>query len=347
MYSCVASERIEIVDCMANTFQLDIRRDVLQGLASSRKSIPSKYFYDTHGSRLFETICSLPEYYQTRTELSILKRFAEHIVRDLREADIVELGSGSNLKIRTLLDACFKSRQADICYVPVDVSQSAMMESSVKLLNFYPDLKIVGIVGDFTKHMEKIPAGRRKLFVFFGSTIGNFRDNERGDLLKQVARIMGPGDRFLLGIDMIKPAKILERAYNDSGGVTAKFNKNILEVINRELEADFDLSHFDHLAFYNGEREQVEMHLAANRKLCARIEGLDLWISMEEGETIHTEICGKFSRESSIAMAEDAGLRADRWYSDPQNWFSLVELTRTDKSQSYSGKKLRRDRRQE
>jgi len=330
MHSTLASERIEIMDYMKDTFHSDIRRDVLTGLTSPQKSVPSKYFYDAYGSQLFETICSLPEYYQTRTELSILKSSAAHIVRNIREADIVELGSGSNLKIRTLLDACFRSRQADIRYVPVDLSESQLMESSVELLNFYPELKIVGIVADFTKHIEKIPTGRERLFVFFGSTIGNFGDEASIDLLKRVAGIMGRGNRFLLGIDMIKPAEIIERAYNDSMGVTAVFNKNILNVVNRELNADFDASHFDHVAFYNADKEQVEMYLRASRSISVEINGLGMQVSMKKDETIHTEICRKFSRESAEAMAEEAGLRIDRWYSDPQGWFSLVELSRMD-----------------
>jgi len=177
--------------------------------------------------------------------------------------------------------------------------------------------------------MERIPSGRERLFVFFGSTIGNFGVDERVNLLRQVAGMMGPCDRFLLGIDMIKQVGMLERAYNDSRGVTAKFNKNILEVVNRELDANFDLSDFDHLAFYNAGRERVEMHLQANRKLSVQVNGLGMGISMEEGETIHTEICGKFNRESAIAMTEEAGLRIEGWYSDPQGWFSLAELTKS------------------
>lgn len=326
MHSALASKRIEIMNYMRDTFHSDIRRDVLQGLTSCQKSIPSKYFYDAYGSQLFETICGLPEYYQTRTELSILKSSATHIMRDLREADIIELGSGSNLKIRTLLDACIGSCKADICYLPVDVSESALVESSIELSDFYPDLKIVGIVADFTKHIEKIPPGRERLFAFFGSTIGNFPDEERIDLLTRVAGMMGPGDRFLLGIDMIKRVEVLERAYNDSGGVTAEFNKNILNVLNRQLNADFDLSHFDHVAFYNADKERVEMHLRANRSVSREINELGIQVSMKKDETIHTEICGKFSKESTEAMAEEAGLRIDRWYSDPQDWFSLVQL---------------------
>jgi len=280
MHSALVSERIEIRNYMKDTFHSDIETDVLRGLTSAQKAVPSKYFYDAYGSRLFEEICGLQEYYQTRAELSILKNFATHIVRNLREADIVELGSGSNLKIRTLLDACLRSCRADICYMPVDVSESALLESSVELLDSYPSLRIVGIVADFTKHLEKIRLERERLFVFFGSTIGNFGDETRVDLLKRVAGMMGPGDRFLLGIDMIKPAGILERAYSDSKGLTAEFNKNILNVVNRELNGDFDLSHFDHVAFYNPDKDRIEMHLRANRGLSVEINGLRMRVSM-------------------------------------------------------------------
>jgi L-histidine Nalpha-methyltransferase len=335
MHSSIAAGRIAIMNYRRDTFQSDIRRDVFRGLASGQKSIPSKYFYDAYGSHLFETICSLPEYYQTRTELSILKSSAAHIVRNLRETDIVELGSGSNLKIRTLLDACFKSPQADIRYVPVDLSESALTKSSVELLDSYPDLKILGIVADFTKHIEKIPSGRERLFVFFGSTIGNFSGEARIGLLKSVAKMMEPGDRFLLGIDMIKHVEALELAYNDRMGITAEFNKNILNVLNRELNADFALSNFEHVASYNACKEQVEMHLRANRSISVKINGLGIQVSMDPGETIHTEICGKFSRESAEVMTEAAGLRIDRWYSDPKGWFSLVELTRMDQDNEH------------
>ncbi len=330
MHSAPASERIWITNHMRDTFHRDIRRDVLRGLTSVQKSVPSKYFYDPYGSQLFDAICGLPEYYQTRTELSILRNSAAHIVRNLREADIVELGSGSNVKIRTLLDACLGTYRTDICYVPVDVSESALVKSSVELIDSYPDLKIAGIVADFTEHIGQIPAGRQRLFLFFGSTIGNFAGEARIGLLKSVAGMMGPGDRFLLGIDMIKPAEALEMAYNDSRGVTAQFNKNILNVLNRELKADFAPSHFDHVAFYNAGKEQVEMHLRANRSISVEIDGLGMRVSMEKGETIHTEICGKFSRESAGAMAAEAGLRINRWFTDPRSWFSLVELTRMD-----------------
>ncbi|NTU43429.1 MAG: L-histidine N(alpha)-methyltransferase [Nitrospirales bacterium] len=326
MNNALATGRIEIMNYMKDSFHFDLKSDVLLGLTSEQKSLPSKYFYDARGSELFDSICRLPEYYQTRTELSILRSSAGRIVEDMQGGDIVELGSGANLKIRALLDASFRDCRADICYVPVDVSESALLESSAELLEIYPGLKIRGIVADFMKHMEKIPEGRKRLFLFFGSTIGNFSDEERRYLLESVAGRMEPEDRFLLGIDMIKPADLLERAYNDRQGITAEFNRNILRVLNRELGADFETSHFDHLAFYNDKKEQVEMHLRANRDISAEIRGLGLRIDMDKGETIHTEICRKFSMASAGAMAEEAGLRIGRSFSDPQGWFSLLEL---------------------
>ncbi len=322
----LSAERIEILNYIHDGFRHEIRRDVLKGLTPEQKCIPSKYFYDAYGSRLFREICRLPEYYQTRTELSILENSANLIMKNFRKGDIIELGSGENLKIRTLLNAAFTSPAADICYMPVDVSESTLIESSRELIGIYSDLRVVGIVADFTKHLENIPLERKKLFVFLGSTIGNFSNGERQVFLKAFSCLMGPHDRFLLGIDMIKPAEILELAYNDLGGVTAEFNKNILSVVNRELKADFDKSHFDHLAFYNGAEEQVEMHLRANRDVSVEIEDLDLSISLRKGETVHTEICRKFSRRSTENMAEEAGLKISRWFTDPRGWFSLVEL---------------------
>jgi L-histidine N-alpha-methyltransferase len=326
MNTTLAADRIEVRNFLLDTFYEEIRKDVFEGLTSCRKSIPSKYFYDARGSRLFREICRLPEYYQTRTELSILKKYSDVIIEKFRDGYIVELGSGENLKIRTLLDAAFESSTANICYVPVDVSEPTLIESSMELIAEYPDLRVSGIVADFTRHMKHIPCDRKKLFLFFGSTIGNFSDEERKEFLKNVAQHMGPDDRFLLGIDMIKPAGILERAYNDSRGVTDEFNKNILDVLNRELNADFDKSYFDHLAFYNSGREQIEMHLRASSGLSVEIGDLDLFVRMKKDETIQTEICKKFSRRSTEQMAEEAGLKIRRWFTERDNWFSLAEF---------------------
>ena len=322
----LSAERIEILDYMRDTFRDEIKRDVFKGLTSERKCVPSKYFYDAYGSHLFREICRLPEYYQTRTELSILENSADLIMENFRKGDIIELGSGENLKIRTLLDAAFTSPSADICYMPVDVSEPILVESSRELIGTYADLRVIGIVADFTKHLENIPLKRRKLFIFLGSTIGNFSNRERQVFLRDISGLMGPDDRLLLGIDMIKPAEILELAYNDLRGVTAEFNKNILSVVNRELNADFDKSHFDHLAFYNISEERVEMHLRANRNVSVEIKDLDLFISLRKDETVRTEICRKFSRRSAEKMAEEARLKINRWFTDPGGWFSLIEL---------------------
>jgi L-histidine N-alpha-methyltransferase len=326
MDTTLTEGRIEIINCMRDTFHGDISSDVFNGLTSPKKSIPSKYFYDERGSRLFEQICLLPEYYQTRTELSILRANATDIMRKFGKGCLIELGSGANWKVRTLLDAAAHSGASDICYLPVDVSESALYKAAHDLKQRYPGLKVTGMIADFTKHIGRIPEDRNKLFLFFGSTIGNFDEEERSGLLRSIAGQMEPDDRFLVGIDMIKDALMLERAYNDSLGVTAEFNRNVLNVINRELAADFDTWDFDHLAFFDAGKERVEMHLRANRKSSAFLGTLGLRADMEEGETIHTEICKKFSRESAEKMAYEAGLKIDKWFSDPRGWFSLIEL---------------------
>jgi L-histidine N-alpha-methyltransferase len=319
MNTILAEDGIEIIDCMRDTFQRDISSDIL--------SVPSKYFYDEKGSRLFEHICRLPEYYQTRTELSILRDNAPDIMRGFGKGCLIELGSGSNWKVSALLDAVMPCRTSDICYLPIDVSESALNSASRDLMQRYPCLKVTGMIADFTRHIGSIPGDRRKLFLFFGSTIGNFDEKERIGLLKNVAMLMEPGDRFLVGIDMVKDVRILERAYNDSRGITAEFNKNILKVINRELNADFDICDFDHFAFFDEEKEHVEMHLRANTDTSVSIRALGLNVDMGKGETIHTEICKKFSRSGAEAMTQAAGLKIDRWFSDHEEWFSLIEMS--------------------
>lgn len=324
------TDRIEITKLTGETVEDEIRRDILSGLTARPKYIPSKYFYDARGSELFREICRLPEYYQTRTELAILRGCADGIIQDYRNADIIELGSGEDLKIRTLLDAAFDSPGADICYVPVDVSEPALLESSRQLCRTYPRLRVAGIVADFTRHLGLIPGGRMRLFLFFGSTIGNFPEQKQRDFLLNIAHQMKEEDRFILGIDMIKPVEILERAYNDSRGMTAKFNKNVLNVLNRRLNADFNSSLFDHVAFYNAPEERVEMHLRARCNLAVNIGDLGLQLRLQEGETIRTEVCRKFSRASATAMAEGGGMCIEKWHSDPNEWFSLLECRRQD-----------------
>jgi L-histidine N-alpha-methyltransferase len=323
-------KRIEIRNHLEKTYNNNIAHDALKGLTAQQKYIPSKYFYDSRGSKLFDEICDLPEYYPTRTEMSILERASARIMSSFNRGDIVELGSGANRKIRLLLDSVGKRRRTDYRYVPVDVSKSALISASEELLEIYPELEVFGIVADFTAHMEAIPAERPRLIIFLGSTIGNFNERERTAFLRLLAASMNPEDRVLIGFDMIKPGKTLEAAYNDSQGITSAFNKNVLSVLNRELNAEFDTSRFAHVAFFNEARGRVEMHLQAKQDMEVNINDLDLTVEFNRDETIHTEICSKFSKKDIRKMAADAGLCIDEWFFDAKGWFSLAELVLKD-----------------
>ncbi len=328
-----ADTRLVVHNHLGARSEKQIADDVRRGLSARRKTLPSKYFYDAHGSRLFEEICGLPEYYQTRLELSLLSDNAGVLTQDLRDGDLVELGSGANWKIRTLLEGMGRAQRSRTRYVPVDVSQTALVAASKDLLRLYPELTVFGIVGDFTKHLPQLPGGRMKLILFFGSTIGNLSAEESRSFLTEVAFTLGPDDRFILGLDMIKPVEVLNAAYNDSQGVTEEFNKNLLHVINRELGADFDTDEFEHLAFYNSELERVEMHLKATRPLRVEITDLEMTVTFEAGETILTEISRKFSRDSAVRMIQDAGLSIARWHSDGDDWFSIAEIVSGGRNQ--------------
>lgn len=322
-------ERLEILNCLIEDSSEDIGQDIVAGLSQPQKRLPSKYFYDAHGSWLFEQICGLPEYYLTRTELGILEHAAPEVLAFFAHAsgDLVELGSGSNRKIRILLDAADGFGLSRLRYVPVDISESALREACAELLDLFPDLHILGIIADFTRHLEVLPRSR-KLLTFLGSTIGNFSRVERMMFLKNVAASMNSEDRLLLGLDMLKPAAVMEAAYNDGQGVTAEFNKNMLRHLNRAFNADFNMADFEHLAVFVEEKERVEMHLRATRQTGARIADLGLSLNCRPGETIRTEICQKFSRERANREFQQAGLEATRWFTDPEGWFSLVMLKR-------------------
>ncbi|MFH1114032.1 MAG: L-histidine N(alpha)-methyltransferase [Pseudomonadota bacterium] len=299
--------------------------DVVTGLMSRQKYIPSKYLYDARGAKLFEAICGLSEYYPTRTELHLLRTHAEEIVRGLGNADLVELGAGAHWKVTALLDALGPWRRPDVRYVPVDVCGPALLESEARLTTVYPEVRVHGIEADFTRDLHRLRLDRPKLVLFFGSTIGNLDDAETSSFLLDVAAILNPGDRFILGLDMVKPVEIIEAAYNDGQNVTAEFNKNILLVINREFGADFDPDGFDHAAFFNTRYERVEMHLRARRDVSVELQDLRLSVALKKGETIRTEICRKFRRAGAEQMIRDAGMETTRWYSDPKGWFSLLE----------------------
>jgi L-histidine Nalpha-methyltransferase len=320
--------RCEFRNYLTTGFLEALASDVAIGMRSKQKQIPSKYFYDDRGSMLFEEICRLPEYYPTRTELSILAESGGVLMDRFRGGDLVEIGSGANWKISRLIDAAGSPDGDGIRYVPVDVSESALIAAATDLLRMYPGLQVLGIIGDFTRDLYRIPNGREKIITFFGSTIGNFADPEACRVLKSVADVMRQGDRLLLGLDMVKPVPVLEAAYNDPAGITAEFNRNVLAVVNRELNANFDPQKFDHLAFFNEETEQIEMHLVAGEDMKVEIPALDMEVDFDRGETIHTEISRKFTRESADTLFAAAGLAVERWFTDRKGWFSLVELVR-------------------
>ncbi len=297
--------------------------DVRRGLAQPQKSVPCKYFYDDRGSRLFDQICDLPEYYPTRTEDALLRQCADEIVALVRPSDVIELGSGASRKTRVLLDACTRGG-APLTYIPMDVSESMLRRSAVALRAAYPELRVHAIVGDYEQHLERIPSGRRRLLVFLGGTIGNFRREQAVVFVRAVRRQLSPGDFVLIGMDLVKPVDILNAAYNDAAGVTAEFNRNVLHVINRDLGGDFDPAAFAHLAFFNGEESQIEMHLRAEGEQQVRIAALDLQVSVAAGETIHTEISRKFSRAEALSLFAAARCRIERWYTPENQWFALA-----------------------
>jgi L-histidine N-alpha-methyltransferase len=298
----------------------------VKGLTASQKYLPSKYFYDARGSKLFELICRLPEYYLTRMEMVLLRRFARAFTRGFQGGDLVELGSGANWKIRMVLDSMNPPYRAATRYIPVDVSETAMLAASDELLRLYPELRVVPFVADFTRDLHRIPRNASRLVFLFGSTIGNLDEDETSRFLSALARCLESGDRFFVGLDMIKPVQYLEAAYNDSQGITERFNKNILLVLNKKLSGNFDQRDFDHLAFYDEKKAQVEMHLAAKRRVTVEFQVTGFSASVEKGETIRTEICRKFRREDVESAASDAGLRVSKWYSDAEKWFSVAEI---------------------
>lgn len=321
---------LEIRNFLQRDYRDALIKDIKDGISRQQKTIPCKYFYDDYGCHLFDQICCTPEYYLTETELLLLDESACDIMNFFIEdrADLVELGSGSNKKIRKLFDAIDADIHCKIRYVPVDISEHSIREASEELIKLYENIPIFGIVADFNRQLEVLPNGR-KMVIFLGSTMGNFTENEAIAFLRNISNIMTPDDWLLLGLDMLKPVQVIEAAYNDKMGLTEKFNLNILVRINRELHADFNIDDFNHVAFFNREKERIEMHLEAKRAVRVTISDLFLTIDFKKGETIHTEICKKYSRESASKIFAKAGLSETAWFTDPEEWFSLVTLQST------------------
>ncbi|MBV9817274.1 MAG: L-histidine N(alpha)-methyltransferase [Solirubrobacterales bacterium] len=309
-----------------------LANDVLDGLTKPFKELSPKHLYDARGSELFELICGLPEYYPTRTELAILRDRATAVVADTAAAELVELGAGAADKARLLLDAMHEAGTLRR-YVPLDVSESVVAVAATTLADAYPGLGVHGVVGDFERHLEHV--GRRddapRLVALLGGTIGNFPPGTRRSILRKIAGLLAPGDHLLLGTDLVKDPRVIEAAYNDSQGVTAAFNRNLLHVLNRELDADFEPEAFDHVAFYDRRHEWIEMRLRAVRPCSVLIAGLDLRVEFAAGEELRTEISAKFTRPRVGADLAAAGLALEQWHTDADGLFALAVAGRASK----------------
>jgi len=300
----------------------ELASDVRGGLTGDPKELPPKYFYDARGSALFDEITELPEYYQTRTERSILRRIAPGLAESLRPTSLVEFGSGSADKTRVLLDA-MRATGFLGGFGPIDVSETALLDSARRLTSRYPELEIEGVIGDFEQPFPLPFHGQTRLLAFLGSTIGNMRSWQAQAFLTTVCEQLSPSDAFVIGFDLVKDVGRIEAAYNDSRGITREFNLNVLRVLNRELDGDFELDGFEHLAFYDEPASRIEMRLVATRPQTAHLRRLELDVTLAEGEAIRTELSHKYTRESAGRLVARAGLELTGWETDPDDLFAL------------------------
>jgi len=299
-----------------------LRDDVVTGLRRTPKTLPPKWFYDVVGSDLFDQITRLPEYYPTRAEAQILREQSAAIAAHSGADTLVELGSGTSEKTRMLLSA-LRDNGTLRRFVPFDVDAGVLESTGESLQQEYPELEIDAVCGDFEEHLAKIPGGGRRLFVFLGSTIGNLTPQPRAEFLAALADVLEPGDALLLGTDLVKDADRLVRAYDDSAGVTARFNRNVLAVINRELGADFNLDAFSHVARWNVGEERIEMWLRTEFAQRVHIRALDLSVEFGAGEEMLTEVSCKFRPDAVAAELDAAGLRRTHWWTDSPGDFGL------------------------
>ncbi|WP_432041155.1 L-histidine N(alpha)-methyltransferase [Streptomyces cadmiisoli] len=296
-----------------------LRADVQRGLTGTPKTLPPKWFYDAHGSELFERITELPEYYPTRAEREILLARSTAIAAATGARTLVELGSGSSEKTRHLIDAMTGLHT----YVPVDVSESALTQAGQALIAERPALSVHALIADFTADLELPDTPGPRLVAFLGGTIGNLLPAERAEFLASLRVLLAPGDALLLGTDLVKDERVLVRAYDDAAGVTAAFDKNVLTVVNRELGADFDPDAFDHVALWDAGNEWIEMRLRSLADQTVKVPSLDLAVHFAAGEEMRTEVSAKFRKEGVRAELAAAGLDLSHWWTDDEGRFAL------------------------
>ena len=320
----VAEEAVRIDSHLDGSEERSLADDVLDGLTRPFKELPPKHFYDARGAELFDRICELPEYYPTRAERAILEQASDELAEVTGAVELVELGSGTAAKTRVLLDALHAAGTLDR-YIPVDVTESMVRDCAAELTAEYPGLRVHGVIGDFERHLDRVPpADGPRIVAFLGGTIGNFPPGSRRRFLRKIARMLGPEDHLLMGTDLVKDASVLEAAYDDAQGVTAEFNRNVLHVLNRELKADFDPDDFDHVALFDPEHEWIEMRLRARRAHTSVVRELDLAVHFEAGEELRTEISAKFTPERLEGDLSAAGLELVHWLTDPESLFALT-----------------------
>ena len=306
----------------ADELDRTLRADVVAGLSADSKWLPPKWFYDAHGSELFEQITQLPEYYPTRTESRILRERAAEIARHTGARTLIELGSGYSTKTRLLLDALAAHGTLE-AFIPMDVSPTALTAAARQIGADYPGLRVHNIVGDLTRHLGHLPGGGDRMIAFLGGTIGNLVPAERTAFFADVREVLRPGEHLLLGTDLVKSPRVVVPAYDDAAGVTADFNRNVLRVLNRHLNADFDLDGFAHVALWDDDQEWIEMRLRARWPMRVTIPALDLVVEFGTGEEVRTEVSAKFRREGVEKELAEAGFALDHWWTDPDGLFAV------------------------
>jgi L-histidine N-alpha-methyltransferase len=315
---------VEILNFLPKRGINNVKEEILDGLRSRQKYISPKFFYDKRGSALFNAITELEEYYPTKCEKEILSSIVHRLNIDLRNTNIIELGSGDSSKIASVFNQIPATILSSISYYPVDISQSAIANAIEGIVERFELKRITGIVADFHHQLDLIPNTNKRLFCFLGSTIGNFSKPEVESFIRSLGESMNRGDGFLLGVDMVKDTKVIKAAYNDAKGITAEFNKNILNVINHNIQSNFNSASFEHLAFYNHAQQRIEMHLKSMDDQTIELNHQQLTIRLSKGETIHTENSYKYTVEQLETIGKLGGLKMKHLFSDSKEWFNVV-----------------------
>jgi L-histidine N-alpha-methyltransferase len=318
--------RARIKNLLPHIANEHILNEIKAGLNNPQKYIAPKFFYDEEGSMLFERITLQEEYYPTRTEKRIIEDIYSKLDINFENSNVIELGSGDHTKIQLLLQQIPYKVRSTLKYHPIDISSSAIQKSSEQLSDIFPELKISGIVADFFHHMCLLSFSGPSIFLFLGSTIGNMSPIERWYFLKDLSDIMKPGDHLLIGMDMIKETSILERAYNDKNLITSRFNKNILSVINKQTDGNFNPMLFNHSAYYNKYKQRIEMHLIATENMCINLPLLNQQTIITQGESIHTENSHKFTSSSIKSLSRIGNLQIKNIYTDEKKWYSIAHF---------------------